>query len=174
VLIAVAAAGSLGAGAGCANRKSRLVAPKPTSSTAPPTTAATGVGLGPLVPAAPGGPGDSTNTTTVACQPVPAPSPSVEGPANGPSMPKGARWFDARTGQGGKVYAGALPETLDQLRDRAVHAWKDEGWVELAGESEPGREIEGVLRKGSTRIGIRARTIYCDKAWTELRISVTG
>lgn len=48
-----------------------------------------------------------------------------------------------------------------------IDAWPKASWELGRGESEPG-EAESSMRKGK-RIGVfRARSVYCDQAWTEV------
>lgn len=90
-----------------------------------------------------------------------------------PSLPDGTRWLERTSPQPGQtLLSAAIPETLREMQERIRTQWFPNGWRELAGESEPGREIEGVFQRGDVRIGMRARVLYCDDDWLELRMIV--
>ena len=170
--LALAVLAAAGAGA-CRDSKSGSAASTTTTSTTGRAVSSTVVGdpaAKAVVPAVPDT-GNSTNTTTVACLQVPAAS-TAKPPEGAPPLPAASRWFESTAQDGTQVAAAALPDTLEHFQTRVVRGWKADGWRELFGESEPGKEVEGVLQKGTTRVGVRARTVYCDKAWIEVRLSV--
>jgi hypothetical protein len=126
--------------------------------------------------------GGSTGSTTTLVPPVPATSATgclalptsrpLPAPSGLPPLPSGTQWFEATSQGSAHAYAAAVPEPLKTLQTSTVRTWKAQGWQEVSGESEPGREVEGVFRNGSTRLGLRARAVYCDKGWIEVRLSV--
>ncbi|MDQ1436705.1 MAG: hypothetical protein QOK43_334 [Acidimicrobiaceae bacterium] len=163
----------------CSKKDRRDATAPPVSATAStaPLTATTNP-LKSAVPTVPGTPavGSTAKTTIVTCDPVPAAG-TQPAPPGLPSLPPGAvvRWTESTTQNGSRIYTAALKESLENLQQRAVKNWPAEGWRELFGEAEPGREIEGVFAKDITRVGMRARTgLYCDPAWLEVRMAVTG
>jgi hypothetical protein len=129
-----------------------------------------------------GSSGGSTGSTTTLVPPVPATSGTgclalptshpLPAPSGLPPLPSGTHWFEATSQGSAHAYAAAVPEPLKTLQTSTVRTWKAQGWQEVSGESEPGREVEGVFRNGSTRLGLRARAVYCDKGWIEVRLSV--
>jgi hypothetical protein len=139
-----------------------------TDSTHPP-----GTGL-PGVPAVDRQATGTTIPTT--CLTVPSTDQATATPPAGiPPFPATTRWISStKTQDGQTLVVAAVPEALNVFQRRIRTTWFPAGWRELAGESEPGREIEGVLQKANTRMGVRARVAYCDKGWVEVRFVVNG
>ena len=159
----------LALGAGC-RKADKQATPPPTSttvSTFPPGTGLAGV------PAVGGG----ATATTVAggCLEVPERGGGQGHAAPGlPSLPAGTRWLSTEPAGPQTFATAAVPEALPDMQKRVGAPWRAEGWRELAGESEPGREIEGVFQKDRSRLGLRARVAYCDKGWIEVRFVVAS
>lgn len=164
LLMAVA----VGLAGGCRRSKDGASSRTTTTTTAPPPTGrglagVPGIDAGTTGTTGPGGcfgvPGPDAVTTTA--------HPDV------PPLPDGTRWLARSHPQAGQTLViAAVPETLPQMQDRIRTVWRPGGWRELAGESEPGREVEGVFQRQDVRIGMRARVLYCDQDWLEVRIIV--
>jgi len=168
VVLLLVVAVVVGLGGGCRKSKDKPTA-RPTTTSSPPVT-----GRG--VAGVPGVDSGTTGTTTGpgGCLALPAEAEAKTEPhPDMPPLPDGTRWLERVNPQPGQTLViAAVPETLPKMQERIRKVWFPGGWRELAGESEPGREVEGVFQRQDVRLGMRARVLYCEEAWLEVRMVV--
>lgn len=169
VALLLVVAVTLGLAGGCRKSKDRTTARSTTTSTSPPVTGRGMAGV-------PGVDSGTTATTTGpgGCLAVPSEAEATTEPhPDMPPLPEGTRWLQRVHPQPGQTLViAAVPETLPKMQERIRTVWFPGGWRELAGESEPGREVEGVFQRQDVRMGMRARVLYCENAWLEVRMVV--